>query len=77
MNDDPALDTRRDAIQTYVRTVQHDHLVLTDFVIGYAAIDMHTAGDEVFIGTTAHGAPHATLGLAHILPNELLEGDDE
>lgn len=70
------LDTLRDAIQDYI-CADDETLVLTDFAIGYAAVDMHTAGAQTFIGTVASGAPHATLGLAHVLVRDLLEGDDE
>lgn len=72
-----ALDKLRDALQEYIRATEDDTLVLTDFAIGYAAIDMHTADEQTFIGTIASGAPHATLGLAHVLTRDLLEGDDE
>jgi len=71
------LEQLREALQEYVRSTEGTELVLTDFAIGYAAIDMHTADDRTFIGTTASGAPHATLGLAHVLTRDLLEGDDD
>lgn len=77
MSTGPALDKLRDAVQEYIRATDANTLVLTDFAIGYAAVDMHTADEETFIGTTASGAPHATLGLAHVLTRDLLEGDDE
>ena len=67
----------REALQEYVRSAEGVGLVLTDFAIGYAAVDMHIADEQVFIGTTASGAPHATLGLAQVLTRDLLEGDDE
>lgn len=72
-----ALDKLRDALQEYIRATEDDTLILTDFAIGYAAVDLHTADEQTFIGTTASGAPHATLGLAHVLTRDLLEGDDE
>ena len=71
------LDKLRYALQDYVRSTEGTELVLTDFAIGYAAVDLHTADEQTFIGTTASGAPHATLGLAHVLTRDLLEGDDE
>lgn len=71
------LDKLRDALQEYIRATEEDTLILTDFAIGYAAVDLHTADEQTFIGTTASGAPHATLGLAHVLTRDLLEGDDE
>ena len=73
----PALDKLRDAVQDYIRATDGGTLILTDFAVGYAAVNMHTAAEETFIGTTASGAPHATLGLAHVLARDLLEGDDE
>lgn len=76
MSKDP-LDTLREAIQAYIRVEQDDTLILTDFAIAYAAVNLHTANDQTFIGTTASGTPHATLGLAHILTRDLSEGDDE
>ena len=77
MNTETALEQLRDAVQEYIRATEGGTLVLTDFAIGYAAIDMHTADEETFIGTTASGAPHATLGLAHVLVRDLIEGADE
>ena len=71
------LEQLREALQEYVRSTEGPELVLTDFAIGYAAVDMHTADEQVFIGTTASGAPHATVGLAHVLVRDLLEGDNE
>ena len=71
------LDKLRDAVQDYIRATDGGTLILTDFAVGYAAVNMHTADQEAFIGTAASGAPHATLGLAHILTRDLLEGDDE
>lgn len=70
----PALDKLRDALQDYIRATEGDTLVLTDFAVTYASIDMHTATEIVWLGTAAHGAPHATLGLAHVLVNDLAEG---
>lgn len=74
MNGDPHLEKLRDAIQDYVRAKDGDSLLVTDFAITYASIDMHTATEIVWLGTAAHGAPHATLGLAHVLVNDLAEG---
>lgn len=71
------LDILRDAIQAYVHATDGETLIVTDFALGYAAVDMHTADEQVFIGTTASGAPHATVGLAHVLVRDLLEGDNE
>ena len=77
MNTETALEQLRDAVQEYIRATEGGTLVLTDFAIGYAAIDMHTTHDEAFVATTASGAPHATLGLAHVLVRDLIEGADE
>lgn len=73
---DPQFDRLRDAIQDYARETGGRDLVLTDFAIAYAAITMRTADSQAWIATAAHGAPHATLGLAHVLVNDLAEGDD-
>lgn len=73
---DPALDRLRDAIQDYARETGGRDLVLTDFAVAYAAVSIRTADSEAWIATTASGAPHATLGLAHVLVRDLTEGDN-
>ena len=80
MTAEPELDTLRDAIQAYVNDDEDAPLVVTDFVISYAAIDMHTADTETTNGYATGGSVHASLGLAHILVKAItdsLEGDDE
>lgn len=76
MSADPHLEKLRDAIQDYARETGGRDLVVTDFAVAYAAISMHNADSRAWIATAAHGAPHATLGLAHVLTRDLLEGDD-
>lgn len=74
MTTSPHLEKLRDAIQGYVHAKDGDNLLVTDFAVTYASIDMHTATEIVWLGTAAHGAPHATLGLAHVLVNDLTGG---
>lgn len=74
---DPALDKLRDAVQEYLNHDEDQPLVVTDFAVVYAAIDMHTADTEAIAGYATHGPVHANLGLAHILVNSLTEGDDQ
>lgn len=80
MSSDPALEKLHAAVQDYVNSDGDEPLVITDFVVSYAAIDMHTADTETTNGFTTGGSVHASLGLAHILVKALtdsLEGDDE
>lgn len=80
MTMDPALERLRDAIQEYAREREDPNLLITDFAVAYAAIDMHTAESQTFLGSAAHGPVHSTIGLAHTLVHDLTagltEGDD-
>ena len=79
MTDDDHLEQIREAVQAYINDGGDDPpLVVTDFAIGYAAIDMHTADAGNVLGSVTLGARHSTLGLAHILVHDLTDlGDDE
>lgn len=81
MSEDNALDKLRDAVQEYLNYDEDVPLVVTDFAVVYAAVDMHTADTRALTGFATGGALHASLGLAHILVRELeapdTEGDDE
>lgn len=70
------IETLRDAVEQYARIEFEDGLIVTDFAIALAAIDMHRADTETFVGTASHGARHATIGLAHILACDLMEGTE-
>lgn len=63
----------RDAVEQYARTEFEDGLIVTNFVIALAAVDMHRADTETFVGTASHGARHTTIALAHILVRDLME----
>ena len=80
MTEPDAYDRLEAAIQDWIRE-DHDHsLVLTDWSLSAASIDMHTADDRVQYRVGGSGAPHAVLGLAHLAVRDArvrLEGDDE
>ena len=76
MTADPALDKLRDSVQEYLNTDEERPLVITDFAVVYAAVDMHTADTEAVTGFATHGPLHASLGLAHMLVDGLTEGED-
>lgn len=76
MNTDPALDKLRDAVQEFLNTDEDTPLVVTDFAVVYAAVDMHTADTEAVTGFATHGPVHSSLGLAHVLVAGLTEGGD-
>lgn len=78
MSGDPHLEKLRDAIQDYARAHATDELILTDFALAYAGVNMRTADTQTYLSHTASGPVHATLGLAHALVHDLttdLEGD--
>lgn len=80
MSVDPHLEKLRDAIQDYARAHATDELILTDFALAYAGVNMRTADSQSYLSYTASGPIHSTLGLAHSLVHDLtqdLEGDDE
>lgn len=77
MTIDPALEKLREAVQEYLNEDEETPLVVTDFAVVYAAVDMHTADTQALNGFATGGPLHASLGLAHMLVNSLTEGDDD
>lgn len=77
MSSDLRLEKLHAAVQEYVNSDGDAPLVLTDFAVVYAAIDMHTADSEATVGFSTNGPRHSSLGLAHILMDGLTEGDDD
>lgn len=68
------------AIQDWIREDAGTDLVLTDWTLAAASIDMSTAGEEVSYSVGGSGAPHAVLGLASlgvVNAKARLEGDDD
>lgn len=62
-----AFDRMRDAIQDWVREQDGaDQLVLLDFIVSTASVDMHTAGRKAEHWVSGEGARHSLIGLARL-----------
>lgn len=54
------------AIKDWIREDAGTDLVLTDWTLAAASIDMRTSGEAVSYSVSGSGAPHAVLGLASL-----------
>ena len=77
MNTETALEQLRDAVQEWVRADTGDpDRIVTAFVISTETVTIHDH-DSNYVNVAGIGSWAARVGLAHILTNDLAEGDDE
>ena len=76
MNDDLALETLRDAIQTFLRTDTGEDRIVTAFMLTAESVTL-TNRDENYVNLAGTGTYATRVGLAHIALQDTLEGDDD
>ncbi|GAP78520.1 hypothetical protein Y09_1349 [Brachybacterium sp. SW0106-09] len=77
MNAETALEKLRDAVQDWVRADTEDpDRIVTAFVISTETVTIHDH-DSNYVDMAGIGSWAVRVGLAHILTNDLAEGDDE
>ena len=77
MNTETALEKLRDAVQEWVRADTEDpDRIVTAFVISAETVTIHDH-DSNYVDMAGIGSWAVRVGLAHILTNDLAEGDDE
>lgn len=71
------LESLRDAVQAWVRADTGDpDRIVTAFVISTETVTIHDH-DSNYVDMAGIGSRATRLGLAHIITNDLTEGDDE
>lgn len=81
MTTERPIDTLRTAIEEYIRaTGDAPGSIVTDFIVGYAAVDPYDADTATLFGYATSASRHVAVGMARMLDHDLTcdhGGDDE
>lgn len=71
------LEQLQQAIQDYLRADTGEDRIITGFIIATESVTLATADTENYVNCVGHGTYATRVGLATLLHDDLLQGDDE